>query len=317
MLADPIEPDINSPWIERRDDLEVGEFCERYLRPRRPVVLTNALRDWPGLAAFTPEFFRSEFGHMPVKVRGRWRRLGPVIGEQLASSAHEPGPYPCTLAASAELLPYLSPRFACSLPSRHSSPLLPSAVFEIVNHLEMFFGGPGAEFPCLHCDMLHLHAWIAQVYGEKEFTLYQPGQEHLLYVNPQLPWLSTVQYPYDATRYPLLEKARTQRVVLRAGDTLFIPCHTWHTARCLSMSITAAFDQIEASNWREFSADVVCEQKRNGRRMRARALGAYLRLLGPLLSAAEWFGAHRRGDWGAHRILRALPQTLSMAQELP
>jgi hypothetical protein len=46
-------------------------------------------------------------------------------------------------------------------------------------------------------------------------------------------------------------------------------------------------------------------------------LGAYLRLLGPLLSAAEWFGAHRRGDWGAHRILRALPQTLSMAQELP
>jgi hypothetical protein len=134
-------------------------------------------------------------------------------------------------------------------------------------------------------------------------------------VNPQLPWLSTVQYPYDATRYPLLEKARTQRVVLRAGDTLFIPCHTWHTARCLSMSITAAFDQLEASNWREFCADVAAERMRNGRR--ARALGAYLRLLGPLLSAAEWFGADRRGDWGARRILQVLPQTISIAQELP
>jgi hypothetical protein len=40
-------------------------------------------------------------------------------------------------------------------------------------------------------------------------------------------------------------------------------------------------------------------------------------LLGPLLSAAEWFGADRRGDWGARRILQVLPQTISIAQELP
>jgi cupin-like protein len=295
---------VPRPWIERRRELSRRAFVTEHLRPRRPVILTGALADWDALKTFTPEFFRGAFADTRVRVRGRSSRLGDVIDAQLASSGEHPAPYPCTLSACAALLRHLTPRPACSVPNRHTNPLMPDGVFELVNHLEIFFGGPGGEFPYLHYDMLRMHAWIAQVYGEKEFTLYERGQEHLLYVSSKLPWLSTVQDPHDHERYPLLRQARAHKVVLRAGDALFIPCGTWHTARCLGVNITVAFDQLEASNWREFVGEAAAEQRRHGRRLRALALGAYLRLLGPVMSLVELFGANRRTDWGANPAAR-------------
>lgn len=289
----------SAPWIERRSGLTPAEFLEQYIRPRRPVVLTDALRDWPALREFTHEFCQREFGELPAQVRAHRYRLAEVLDLQLASSAEKPGPYPCTLAQCAQLLPYLTPRFACSLPTRHLHRLIPQSVFHLVNHMEVFFGGPGGSFPRVHCDMLHLHAWITQVHGEKEVTVYEHGQEELLYVTPGLPWLSAIQDPHDFTRYPLLRQARAQHVLLRAGEALFVPSGTWHTARCLGLGITVAFDQLEASNWPAFVRDVVSEQRRDGKPLKALLLGAYLRALGPLLRVSEWFGANRRNDWNA------------------
>ena len=254
-------------------------------------MLTDVLRDWPALCLFSLAFFREHFADLPAQVRGRSYRLAEIIDQQQASTAEHPGPYPCTLASSDALLEYVSPRFACSLPSRHAHPLIPKRVFELIKHVEIFFGGPGGEFPRVHYDMLHMHAWITQVHGEKEVTIYEHGQEALLYVNPQLPWLSFVQDPRDFERYPLLRNARVHRVVLQPGDALFMPHGTWHTARCLGLNITVAFDQLEETNWHAFIADVVAEQRRSGRSRSARALGLYLHPIGPLRSALERIGA--------------------------
>ena len=87
-------------------------------------------------------------------------------------------------------------------------------------------------------------------------------------------------------------------MLLRAGDALFIPCGTWHTARCVTMNITVAFDQLEASNWREFVGEVIAEQLRSGRRFGALVFEAWLRALGPLLRLGESCGANRSRDWG-------------------
>lgn len=288
----------DAPWVERRRDLGVEEFRRKYLIPRRPVVLVDAMRDWPALRVFSHEFFLERFGELTVQVRGRRHRLADIVAQQLASTHERPGPYPCTLAQCDALLPYLPRRFACSLPSRHAHPLIPKRVFELVNHLEVFFGGPGGEFPRVHYDMLHMHAWIAQVHGEKEVSLYEHGQERLLYVNPQLPWLSAVQDPRDFDRYPLLRHARVHHVVLRPGEALFVPHGTWHTARCLGLNITVAFDQLEQTNWSAFVGEVVAEQRRSGRGAHALLLAAYLRMIGPLLTAAERIGARRSAGWG-------------------
>jgi hypothetical protein len=288
-----------APWVDRVETLEPADFRARYQARRRPVVLTGALHQWGALGRFTPEFFLRDYADRPVRIRGRNYRLGEVIAMQQASSSEQPAPYPCTFAECNGLMADVTPRFPCSLPNRHTSALMPKSVFDLVNHLEIFFGGPGGEFPYLHYDMLRMHAWIAQVHGDKEFTLYERGQEHLLYVHPEMPWMSTVDNLHDDARWPLLKQARRHKVVLHAGDALFIPCGTWHTARCLTMNITVAFDQLESTNWREFVRDVVTEERRKGHAARARWMSIYLGLLGPVLSMAERFGANRRADWGA------------------
>lgn len=291
-----------SPWVEEVDRLDLRQFRDRYLLPRRPVVVRGALDAWPARHRFTPEFFLEHHADRVVRVRGRQHRLGDIVRQQLESDAAHPAPYPCTLADCRDLLPAITPRPAWGLPNRHTSALMPKAVFDLVNHLEIFFGGPGSGFPYLHYDMLHLHTWIAQVHGAKEFTFYEPGQEDLLYVHPEMPWMSRMDDVHDYRRWPLLQQARRHSVVLQAGDAAFVPCGVWHITRCVSMNITVAFDQLEASNWRQFVHDVVAEERRKGHRAQALWLGAYLGALGPLLGIAELFGANREADWGVARV---------------
>ncbi|MGA7966803.1 MAG: cupin-like domain-containing protein, partial [Gammaproteobacteria bacterium] len=258
--------DNGVPDIERRSQLDAGEFVENYLRPRRPVILTDAASAWPAYDRYTPEHFREHHGDKRITIDEREWRLDELIEALQASTPDKPGPYPCKFAVVRdfpELLPELTPRIGYSLPDRQGSVLLPDRIFGGVNNLEIFFGGPGGRFPYLHYDVLHLHAWITQLHGRKAFTLFAPDQEHLLYVNPDMPWQSSIenhQQP-DYDRYPLFRQAVSRSVVIEPGETLFLPCGWWHTARSLEMTISIAFDQLEASNWPDFKRDFVIEHR--------------------------------------------------------
>jgi hypothetical protein len=50
--------------VERRSNLSHEEFRREYLVPNKPVVVTDAIRQWKALSRWTPEFFRREFGDM-------------------------------------------------------------------------------------------------------------------------------------------------------------------------------------------------------------------------------------------------------------
>ena len=294
---------IALPAVERRSGLGYAEFVARYQRPRRPVILTDAAAAWPIYGRATPDAFRARFGERVVRVRERSYRLAELLDLLEASTVEQPGPYPCKYAIARdfpELLAEVEPRFAYSLPDRQESRLVPQRLFNYVNNLEIFFGGPGGEFPYLHYDVMRLHAWITQLYGDKEFTVYAPGQEHLLYVNPELPWQSAIESHHhpDFERYPLFRQAVGQKVVIREGETLFLPCGWWHTARSLGPTISVAFDQLGPDNWSDFVGDVVDERRRLGVAAKGEALGLYLRVAVLLMDVAERFGAHRTPGWG-------------------
>lgn len=289
--------------VERRSGLGVDEFVERYRNPLRPVILTDAAREWPLYGVASPDWFRQHHGDHVVRVRGHDYRLAELLDLLEQSSPEQPAPYPCKFEIAKtfrDLIGEVVPRFACSLPDRQAHPLVPQHLFRYVNNLEIFFGGPGGGFPYLHYDVMRLHAWITQLYGDKEFTLYAPDQAHLLYVNPQMPWQSSVQNHHepDYERYPLLRQAVARKVVVHAGETLFVPCGWWHTARSLTTTISVAFDQLGPSNWRAFVGDVVDERRRKGQPLKAAMLGGWLRLIEPLLGLAELAGANRESRWG-------------------
>ncbi|HEV7490285.1 MAG TPA: cupin-like domain-containing protein [Rhodanobacteraceae bacterium] len=291
-------------WVDRCGGLSYGDFVSRYRDPRKPVVLTDAARAWPLYGHATPDEISRRYGDHVVRVRGHDYRLRELIELLRASTTEKPGPYPCKFEIAKmfrELVPEVTPRFAYSLPDRQANRLVPQSLFSGVNNLEIFFGGPGGEFPYLHYDVMRLHAWITQLHGDKEFTLYAPDQEHLLYVNPDMPWQSSIRNHHhpDYGQYPLFREAKRQTVVLHAGDTLFLPCGWWHTARSVNMTISVAFDSLGPDNWRDFIGDVSAEKRRTGKPLKALALSVYLHSLGALLSVAEaLFGANKPIGWG-------------------
>jgi histone arginine demethylase JMJD6 len=284
-------PTSAAEGIDRRTGLSRAEFIRLYRNPKRPVILTDATRDWPARSKFTFEFFKSQMGEREVLIRNKTYKLGAFIDQLLASTAENPAPYPCKLNLRdgfSDLAPDVSPRYDLANPDRVGSRLVGQRFLDGLSDFEIFLGGPGGEFPYLHYDYLGLFAYINMMQGEKEFTVYSPDQAQYLYVNPVTGWTSLVENHHrpDLERYPLLAKTRPVKAVLRAGETLFIPSGWWHTAKSLTPSISVAFDQLCASNWGFFRRD--CCRQRAGRPFKRAMAWAALTGAGWILSTQEW-----------------------------
>src|SRR5205085_2446748 len=156
-----------------------------------------------------------------------------------------------------ELMEDLTPTPPYVLPNWLRGPFYPSAGREA----EIYIGGAGGGFPFLHYDSNSTHAFLGQVYGDKEAILYSPDQTDCVYPkgedeNRHHSHITDVETP-DFGKFPKFESAVAYRSVLKAGHLLFIPNRWWHTARMLSPSITISYNVANASNWKNV-IDEVC-----------------------------------------------------------
>ena len=54
--------------LEKRSGLSYEEFQNNYLFPLKPVVFTDAAKDWKAVGKFTPEFFKRNFLEIPIEL---------------------------------------------------------------------------------------------------------------------------------------------------------------------------------------------------------------------------------------------------------
>lgn len=275
--------------VQRRTGLTRSEFVNDFLRPNRPVIFTDLSANWEAHERFSFDYFRDHYADLRVDVRGRSQPLGELL--DLLETSATPDIYPCKLNLREEHLSAIAamvePRPAMICPDRTNHPLLPRRLLEGLYDLELFFGGKGGEFPYLHYDYLGLYAIINQIYGEKEFTLFPPEQQKYLYPREKSPWISQIENHHapDLDRYPLFRHATPTTVVLKPGESLFIPKKWYHTARSLGPTISVAMDQLCHFNWAHFKQE--CMVGRNKSPLKRHALAVYLSMLGPLLSLQE------------------------------
>lgn len=281
--------------VDRRGGLTYDHFVDEYRRPGRPVIFTDLTKDWPALGKFSPAFFRTNHGRRSVTIGNRVFQLGEFLDLLENSTSDNPAPYPCKLDMRGEYadLAADTPRPKLALPDRTRSKLLPARFLAGSADLEVFIGGPGGEFPYAHYDYLGFYAYINQVYGEKEFYVFPPGQEQFLYVDNEKRWLSQVNNTFrpDLAKFPLYANARPIVEVLRPGETLFIPCGVWHTARSKTVSISVAFDQLCSSNWVFYTDEVV--RLNYPTPWKANAVRVFLVTVGATLSARERLMGYR------------------------
>lgn len=279
------------PIVVEKLALTPDEFKKNYLFKNRPVVLTNASEHWKARGKFTPDFFKKNYAGVEIKIDKEIYKLGDYIDMMLTSTPENPAPYPCKLQLTpkyADLIADISPRFSHCLPDRTSSKIIPKQFFSGVDTYEIFFGGPGGWFPYIHYDVLKLHAIITQLYGEKQFIVWRPDQSPYMYVNQQSPWRSSIENYYDPdySKYPLFKNAVSASIVVGPGETMFVPCGWWHTARSLTPTISIAFDLLNDSNWTQFT-DEVADMSRKTRPMKAIAAKTFLTAEGVLFNMME------------------------------
>lgn len=271
--------------VDRRNWATLGTeaFRAEYLASTRPVVLSGAIDHWRALGKWTPDYFRTAYATRRVIVDGREWALGDLIDQIERSTPEHPAPYlrnELLTRWPAELQSDIMPMPACTQPNWLESRVFPSR--EPLTFVELYIGGRGAKFPVLHYDNLHTHAFLMQLYGEKEYLVLAPDQTPFVYPREDEAYnkssIDDPEHP-DLARYPLFDAATGMRFRLSPGETLFVPAGWWHTARILSTSITVSINGVNAPNWRAFVKDYVADVARYSR-LKAALVMPYLLILG-------------------------------------
>lgn len=255
------------PWnrpqsVERRASLDPASFAQEYLAGiGRPVVITDALDEFPARRRWNLDYFASRFGEEIVnacypapgepEIRLRTRLvdyieyvkspdhlpagelvkgdLADLDGGRLYLASWTPGN---RLRDDFSPHPYFAEDFTRMLTEKMKARL---NVFVLV--------APEGGFARLHYDALSTHAYLAQFHGTKRCVLFSPADTPYLYagaVDPNAP---------DLDRYPLSDRATPFECVLEPGELVFVPANWWHYTRCLEPSITTSFNFFNTSNF--------------------------------------------------------------------
>src|ERR1700749_1945414 len=80
--------------VDRRTNLSHEEFINEYVKKSRPVVLTDAAKDWKAMKKFTPLWFKENYPHITKNISGVTYKMDDFIDQMLTSTPENPAPYP-------------------------------------------------------------------------------------------------------------------------------------------------------------------------------------------------------------------------------
>ncbi|SFN18822.1 cupin-like domain-containing protein [Variovorax sp. OV329] len=310
---------VAAAWIELErvaaSSLSYEAYLQRYVRAGRPVVITGVAPEWAAMRKWTPQYFKERFGSKPVAVSyTESMPFDAFIDAVVGSSDARPGPYMFRSFLHEilpELLPDVIPQNKYAFPGRHASPLMPEKWHRPDGYLKLLIGGVGSKFPVMHYDGENSHAFITQIYGEKEFVVFAPADGAYLYPG-EFANQSEVDNPIqqDRERFPLLEKATPYRAMLGPGDMVFVPCKWWHSARAASTSISVCTNMLDRSNWDGFVAEVSGSRRKTPLRLRLHAANA-------VMSVCEWLQDRAPGVAKALVLPRLMSPTSAEAAPEP
>lgn len=213
------------PEIERIAHISVDEFNQRYVIPGKPVVLSGLVDQWPAMAKWDLNFFKTHCGDVEIKVNiydiksSHQTTIKNVI-DHWNSKAQQDYLQEWWFGADC---PFLHEDF--TIPAYFSDDLN-NAIFKF--YASLLFIGKKNSYTYVHQDTPCTNVWSAQLRGKKQWILF--GRDAIL--------PTTQNGAPDVDRFLADEKSEIKHCTLLPGELLFMPHKWWHRVRVLEDSIS-------------------------------------------------------------------------------
>lgn len=226
--------------IDVVDEISKEEFYEKYLKPRRPVVIKNMAKKWPAYKKWTMEYMKEVVGDVEVPLYDS-SKADPSAPINSSAAKMKFGDYIDLIQREpTDLRIFLFDpiKFAPKLLEDYISPKELMGGF-LDKYPNMFFGGKGSE-TFLHFDIDMAHIFHTHFNGRKHILLFDYKWRERLY---QIPYATYALEDYDIenpdfTKFPALDGVEGIECYLEHGDTLFMPTGWWHWMKYLDGSFS-------------------------------------------------------------------------------
>ncbi|MCY1410270.1 Cupin-like domain protein [compost metagenome] len=248
------QPVLRAVERRHREQLPVSVFRDHYLPGGIPVVISDALHDWPlfnlsreeTLVHFAELQGITRHGDYVKKTFSTERDFRSTSMAEFIASLDQPA------AKNADGSP----------PAYMGNNILPAQLLELIKYPPYFdrslfiapriWIGPKGTLTPLHRD--DTDNLFAQVWGEKSFILAAPHHRPALGTWSTAPQggLDGCDFNPDTPDYQRFAVARDVpflRVTLRAGDLLFLPEGWFHQVESVSTSLSVNFWVDSARGW--------------------------------------------------------------------
>ncbi|HEY0795897.1 MAG TPA: cupin-like domain-containing protein, partial [Acidisarcina sp.] len=192
----------SAPPVARIAELTVETFISDYVTTNQPVVVTGAMLEWEALKSWEPQLLAKRFGKERVQVYGDLFRLANItplsdyldryFGQDSPPDPSVSVPYVrwyCHLAAD-ERVPWADDVFARFAGDWARPAFFPAHSFALpfcppddaVDPTRDWFPARGLFISAkgartrLHADPWASDALLCQIYGDKDFVMYDPSQ---------------------------------------------------------------------------------------------------------------------------------------------
>ncbi|MFS4473495.1 cupin-like domain-containing protein [Chryseobacterium indologenes] len=226
--------------IDVVDDISKEEFYEKYLKPRRPVVIKNMAKKWPAYQKWTMEYMKEVVGDVEVPLYDS-SKADPSAPINASAAKMKFGDYIDLIQREpTDLRIFLFDpiKYAPKLLEDYISPKELMGGF-LDKYPNMFFGGKGSV-TFLHFDIDMAHIFHTHFNGRKHILLFDYKWRERLY---QIPYATYALEDYDIenpdfTKFPALDGVEGIECYLEHGDTLFMPTGWWHWMKYLDGSFS-------------------------------------------------------------------------------
>jgi len=235
--------------IDTVDTISQADFTEKYLKPRRPLVIKGLTKAWPALDKWTPEYLKQVVGDkvVPLYDNSKADPAKPIN----SAATHMPfGEYMDLIRSQPTELRIFFFNIFKQAPQLLNDIVMPKDLMGgfLESMPAMFFGGSNSV-TFLHYDIDLPHIFHTHFGGRKHVVLFENKWKRRLYCIPNATYALEdydVLNP-DTKKFPALEGVEGTEVFLEHGDTLFMPTGYWHWMQYLDGSYSLSLRAWDAS----------------------------------------------------------------------